>query len=364
MTVWRWAALAGLGCLALAVAYLPPQPSDPLDAPLGARTTERARVDRLDEAYRRAREDLRDAQFRDSLRRALSGTPRTASPITVVVRVPISEASRRQIRLSLEHVWERLEPVPDARIAVLVNVIRSPTTYVLPSALDGRTCVASISLDWSGDWFRPSTRQLGSDVQWLRHAIAPCLYYAAFGRPGPAIDAWLQRRALRPAYQAGWDAPPPPLPLLDEPGRYDFLRSRMSFDALACSDGDLSRCRAALLDPGRDELVSPGIAALVHRRWWSFSFPDEEGYLAALVHEMGRERFARFWRSSAPVDSAFLQAFEQPIDAWTARWARRWASDVPPFSPAPRPVAVVFGLALAAVALGVTLGYAARRQVA
>jgi hypothetical protein len=79
---------------------------------------------------------------------------------------------------------------------------------------------------------------------------------------------------------------------------------------------------------------------------------------------MGRERFARFWRSSAPVDSAFLQAFGQPIDAWTARWARRFASDAPPFSPAPRPVAVVFGLALAFTALGVTLGYAARRQVA
>jgi hypothetical protein len=78
---------------------------------------------------------------------------------------------------------------------------------------------------------------------------------------------------------------------------------------------------------------------------------------------MGRDRFSSFWRSTAPVDSAFRAAFGQPLDQWTARWARAGLPDFPPFGPAPRPIAIVFALPLGIVALAGAVAVATRRQV-
>jgi hypothetical protein len=371
LTLWRWVAIAGLGCLGLAVAYAPPEPHEPGLETRRQLTPERARVERLDRAFGQARDALRDVQFRDSLGRALRGAPASASPVHLVVVGPLPESSRRQVRVALERLWQRLEPAPGARIAVLLDARPRwfRTTYVLPEVLDGRTCVASISRDYSVRWlFEPASGEIGSNLlPWLRDALGPCLYYAAFGRPGPAIKAWLTARAFTPAYTADWEAPPQTLGDLEDLDRasYQQLISGMSFDALACADGDLLRCRRALLEPlGEGRAPPQRVAGFVRYSYWAFNVPGENRFLANLVHEMGRERFARFWGSSAPVDSAFLQAFGQPIDGWTARWAGDIARDLPPFSPAPRPIAVVLGLALAAVAAAAAAVYVTRRQVA
>ena len=362
----RWAALAGLGCLALALAYLPPQPRERPATAAESRSPERARYDRIGRAQSDVGELLRDVQFLDSVRRVVGDLRVEANGITVIVRGPLAESSRRQVHEAAARLWSRLVPFPDARVLVILDTkpARRPT-YVLPAALDGRTCVASLFVNWSVEWLRvPTTSAAGSNLQpWLRDWIGPCLYYAAFGRPGPAIEAWLQARAFTPAYAPDWEATPPVLRLRDEPGAYNFLMSQVSFDALACGDGNLPRCRQGLLSPSSRESRLPHVAGLIRRRYWSLTFPAEERYLAALVHDMGRERFARFWRSTAPVDSAFLQAFGQPLDAWTARWTARFASDVPPFGPAPRPQAVLFSLALAAIAIAAAVGLVTRRQV-
>jgi hypothetical protein len=42
---------------------------------------------------------------------------------------------------------------------------------------------------------------------------------------------------------------------------------------------------------------------------------------------MGRERFAEFWQSSLPVDSAFHRAFGVSIEQWTMQWARDQVGD-------------------------------------
>jgi hypothetical protein len=369
LTLSRWATLAGLGCLVLAIAYLPPQPLERLGTPEHIGTPEGKRHQLISRAQNHTRQLLLEVQFRDSLRRALSAVRPGAPAVTVAVAGPIPESSRRELNVAMAHLWESLDPVPQARVAILVNanVQGLQRSYVLPGILDGRTCVASISLDWSVQWLRkPTSNESGTNLRpWLRDAIAPCLYYAVFGRPGPAIEAWLTERAFRPAYGADWNAPPTTLVPRDdqERGVYNYLVSQASFDALACADGDLPRCRQAMLGPARDEFRSQRIAGLIRRDFWSLGFPGEDRYFPALVHEMGRERFARFWRSSAPVDTAFLAAFGQPMEAWTARWTGDFASDVPPFGPAPRPQAVLYSLALAAIAVAAVTGLVTRRQV-
>src|SRR5882672_8496095 len=105
------------------------------------------------------------------------------------------------------------------------------------------------------------------------------------------------------------------------------------------------------------------IKGMVHRYFFTRSVPGEDHYLATLVHDMGRDRFARFWRSSEPAEEAFAAAFGQPMDQWTAMWARNVAPDLPPFGPAPRPIAVLYAVGLAALAAGLAAAAVMRRQV-
>lgn len=364
LTLPRWIALAVLGCLVLAVAYLPPEPARPVDSLVTYRTPEKRRVDLLNQAYGETRRLLMAVRFRDSLRRSLNAPHRDTASVEIAFRIQLPQESYGLVRSAVTRMWTQLDPMPGTRlVVVLVEQRPWQTSYFLPSSLDGRTCVAAIPLDWSLQWLRTrDTEERGTNLlPSLQNAVAPCLYYGAFGRPGPAIETWLTSRALKPAYNADWSAPPPTLRQEDEPNRYDYLISNVSFDALACGDGRTSRCRAALL--GRAKFGASGVEGLVHRNYWTRSLPAENYYLAALVHEAGRERFARFWRSTQSVDAAFSDAFGQPIEVWTGRWARAFAVGMPPFGPAPRPIAVIFGLALAAAAVVISGAYVLRRQV-
>ncbi len=44
--------------------------------------------------------------------------------------------------------------------------------------------------------------------------------------------------------------------------------------------------------------------------------------MSDLEAEFGRDRFARFWTSDQSVEDAFAAAFDEPIGAWTMRWAQ------------------------------------------
>lgn len=364
LTLRRWIGLAALGCVVLAVAYLPPEPDRANDSLSAYRTPEKRRVDRLNQVYADTREMLMAVHFRDSLRRTLTAPHRDTASVEVAFRIQLPQESYRLVRSAAQRLWLQLDPMPGTRMLIILGEGHGwRANYFLPSVLDDRTCVAAIPLEWSVQWLRtPNTEERGTNLQpWLRDAVAPCLYYGAFGRPGPAIEAWLTSRALTPAYNADWTTPPPTLRRQDEPNRYDYVIYNASFDALACGDGRTSRCRHALLD--REDVGASGVAGLVHRTYWTRSLPAESYYLAALVHEAGRERFARFWRSTESVDTAFAEAFGRPIEEWTGGWARTFVPDMPPFGPAPRPTAVIFGLALALAAIGVSAAYVVRRQV-
>jgi hypothetical protein len=51
--------------------------------------------------------------------------------------------------------------------------------------------------------------------------------------------------------------------------------------------------------------------------------PSDSWILSELVHDLGADRFATFWRSPLPVDSAFAVASSQSFDAWLRAWTTR-----------------------------------------
>lgn len=374
MSVGRWIAIAALTCLALAAAYLPPQPgAHPYEAP--DPTGPQARLNLINRTYSRARELTSDLRLRDSVGRLIRAAGSRLPALEVITKGLPTDEVRRAFRDAVTEVWERSGPAPGSRLIVLFDVTRRSAEtpkYVLPSALDGRTCVASLTHEWVVAWLRnvrrvpPGTNLL----PWLRdRALGPCLYYGAFGEPGPHIQAWLEERAFRIANSGEWDTPPPTISLRDPSiTMREVVASDMSFDALSCTDGNAARCRVAVLFATNDGVYrrhdrDPRSAGVFRRAYWPRSFAIDDRYLASLVHEMGRDRFGRFWRSPQPVDSAFLAAFGQPLEQWTARWARAFMPDMPPFGPAPRPLAAVSALLLALGAVAAAGLYVTRRQI-
>jgi hypothetical protein len=364
VSVARAAVLTAIGCLIVAVAYVPPE-SEPNQRSLtgGEVVPEHARLNRLNRVYNKTVERLADVRFRDSLARVLSSRGANAASVEIAFRGDLPASARASFAATVNKIWREIEPLPIMRLLVILDVNSRPaaTTYTVPRALDGKTCVASLGLAWNVQWLRRGARDAsGTNLEpWVREMIAPCLYYGAFGQPGPHVETWLSQNWFRPANSADWTTPPPVVRVADVQAGYNFLLSS-SFDALACTDGRVERCHEALADPPMLERTP---RPRVRRSYWTQGFLADDHYLAALVHQMGRERFGQFWRSSAPLDSAFASAFGEPLEAWTAKWAHAFVPDLPPFGPAPRPRGASWAVLLAAIAVAASVVYVTRRQV-
>jgi hypothetical protein len=370
----RWAAIAVLACLALAAAYLPPQPElHPYQPP--EVTGIDARLNLINRAYSRAQELTTDLRLRDSVARLIRAGGAQRPALDVVTLGLKTDEVRRGFRDAVALVWQQAGPAPGARLIVLLDVRErraESAKYVLPAALDGRTCAVSLTREWEVAWLRVArslpTRETNL-LPWLRGALGPCLYFSAFGEPGPYIQTWLEQRGYRVANTAEWDVSPPSIRLRDERvSARELIGGELSFDALSCTDGNVGRCRTAVLSASNDGVFrrherDPRTTGVFRRAYWPRSFAIDDRYLASLVHDMGRDRFARFWRSTQPVDSAFQSAFGQPLGEWTARWARAFMPDMPPFGPAPTPVAAVSALLLALGAVAAAGVYVTRRQI-
>jgi hypothetical protein len=376
LTVGRWIAIAVIGCVTLAVAYLPPEPKAPRALVQAEALPEAARLNLLSGAYGRAKAMLNAVRFRDSLSRVVRSGSDGSHDVTVVIAgSAVSDSARRAFRGAVDHVWRRVRPLPEARLVVLLDVAAKrfvAPRYVLPSALDGRTCAAALTLDYSVEWLRtPPSLERGENLEpWLFEQLGPCLYYSAFGLPGPAIERWLQQRSYRLANVADWQGPPPTLRVLDDANALNNAISDMSFDALACTDGRLERCRRAIFYDSRRWDVPVGlrlktaeIPGYLRRVNWPRNFLGEDRYLSTLVHDMGRDRFGRFWHATTPVDSAFAAAFGASMDRWTRDWARTVVPGVPPLGPIPRGRAFLLAVLVGALALGLMLGLVHRRQI-
>jgi hypothetical protein len=352
---WILAAIVGWGLIF--VAYQPtgelPESAEPYYGPRIGATPERRRADALGAAFARARMELAVAQRRDtllasararptssldSLYAAAAGGPRSAGP-SLQITFPASPAARRALNQAFAAVWDELAPLDTTvRVVALVRNSYGLNTYLLPYGTDGRTCVASLLLDWqlrrlARPKEEPPPREL--IVDFFRDNLGACAYYAAFGQPGRAIERWLESRSFDLAGQATWASPSPPSPapeastaaLFDRLIAGGDARYGASFDALGCASGEPGACRRALFEgiPTSPNRYRPRMRGVVlDRAFFSEGrgFYGGRGYLADLVREIGRERFIEFWRSPLPPDSAFAAATGQSIERWTAHWER------------------------------------------
>ncbi len=344
LSLRHWVLSGALVCAAIAVGNLPP-PAErtlPPGAPrLDAVEVPVDRVQLLRVALRRNRGALeRAAEVAALIGRARSAPPSPDDTPALITSLPLAVSTRRAIEDQIRALWRELGPQSPEVVVRFVLVEYGVPMQILPPATDGHSCVVRLPLNWPLRWILhsaepPSSEQLDA---WLREAVGPCAFYAAFGRPGPALEAWLLARRFDLAADVGWAQPaglrsrygdptPPANARLARALMFWQLDDRYeSLDAVACQVGDLSRCRAALFPERpifgpRERQDAPGV---VLRWWWETRGGLYAGrqYLADLVRAMGRERFQAFWRSHASVDSGFQAAMGMPIEVWTARWQR------------------------------------------
>jgi len=382
LSLRHWLAGTALACAVVAVAQLPPRepPRATFGPPERNFSPERRRVMRIDVELRAARRQLGRAESRTELLRAVrAAAPRRGAAPLLITNLPLAPVTRRAIEEQLAVIWREIGPVSgDIAVGVVVND-QGLLMQVLPPATDGHLCAVALPVEWSLRWIARSADAPRPDqlLPWLRNGLGPCGFYAAFGRPGPQMERWLLGRGFDLGYDMDWLGPRglergfdqsvvigPALrfrPFWEPDDRY-----QASLDAVACNAWDLARCHAALFAPdttmvGREMRSDP--PGVVVRPWWRSRGTMYRGshYLADLIHDVGRERFQAFWRSAAPVDSAFFAAMDTPIEVWTARWQRE-SMGVLRVGSAIRPLSVL--LSLLAVGLCVTAGafLAGRRQ--
>ena len=374
------ASAAGLACLAIAVAKLPPPP-DPVQTRFALpRETAPSwrRVLTLQRELNVARRQLGEVSRHAGRVGTLAAAARPGRPPVLVSDVAFPPAVRRAIEERLRIVWQRLGP-PSPEVGVVVSLSRyGRLTHILPAATDGRACVIEIPIGWRVRWLPVSddVESMASEIDdWLMSAIGPCGFYFAFGRPGPLVEEWLLSRSFDVGW-TNWTTPDPaPLPQ-DEallrhlmPLRWGGDDLYASLDAVACNAGDLARCRTALFGPRLQQLRSERHmpSGIVTRWWFPRSLYDAERYLADLTRAIGPERFATFWRSPLPVPEAFAHAAggadpEPTIEAWTARWQRERMGQLR-VGPAVRFPSVLLGLLAAGICVGAVALWAGRRQV-
>jgi len=210
-------------------------------------------------------------------------------------------------------------------------------------------------------------------------ALGPCWYLAAFGAPGPGVRAWLDSRY--------WDvaAAIPPLqrvpyprdevsssadPLLRMAGDVLGVFSRGSATLEGCVGDRPELCEGAFLSPLPPGLLPPGIvgseqllpAAHVPTDWL-LGVPSSasRSLLAMMVEDLGRDRFAAFWTSQAPVADAFQSAAGESLGNWYRRQLRRELREAG-FPDLGRPVFWPSAIGILVLAIGAALWNAERRQ--
>jgi len=394
LTRWRWLEIATLGCLALAVIYWPGGVAE--ENP--ARVTQLARPHQSLQFRAALESDIGRGyvllQQRDQI---LASLARSGDGAPVEFRVPSTRpVPLDRLQAVAESVTQVLQPAsPVVRTIVVTRpdsayplptggrVTIWGTWYIMPGATNGHVCVAlprQYELARLAQFlFNPDIRPSGNVGSTLMVPLGPCAFYTAFGIPGTEIEQWLREQNYATASKAHWTEPPAPVRRLEyedlsrrslTTGLWDVLREassgayemgNLNLQARACAHGRASQCRAVLRSPFQDirqSLSGTGIT----RQWWWVREDLGGSFLSELVRLEGRDAFARFWRSPLPVDSAFQQAFGQPMEAWTSRWL---LSNIerPRFGPVIRLWSLLFGLGLVIGAVVLAGVQAARRQV-
>jgi hypothetical protein len=335
-------------------------------------------------------------------RDAVLRTDRRGTPSVMTFQGQLPLAARTAMAAAFDSVVRELQPrSPDVVVrAVVIADTTGPRAtfpdgvwYLTPAATDGHSCLVLI--------FAPAyeVRSLGQadrhpseNRSVARRLLGLCAMYAAFGRAGPDVERWLRQHDYLFAQAVNWQAARPPidqpLDLVDSTGAVQgsvvqLLALLFRDDAGAfgrttlrergCAHHDLDLCRLWYLEPEIRSIssISPlgpsyGIARTGY--WdsdWGYWNPDwieSHWFLSDLVRDVGPDRFARFWQSSQPLDSAFATSMGLSLAEWTHHWMRS-RLERPRFGPGLPFATVAVGLLLVGLLLSAAGFSAARRQV-
>ena len=370
MRRWWWA--LPVAALAVLVAYLPPQPPAERDFYHGEwqeyPTREARLAKRLGDDYLREAARAHALSLRDSLMRVLAVHPTRSGAVSTLTTPRFDRTARFIVRSALP-------PVPALSPDVKTVLALEPSgsslggwyTY-LPTATDGRTCIASRS-------FEPSNQRLA--VHFPSRALGPCAFFAAFGLPGREIQSWLAGHGYEFAWDPDWTRPIHSdfseeqttiglwvESLVDRMTRSSAHYSSQtawfywhSFSESGCSAGRVDACRRFFFTEPSAPSFSPGVV-----QFRGFYYSTQEALLATLVREQGVDRFARFWRSPLPPEQAFNSAFTVPFAQWAPAWAKGaigpvHADDVT------RPGEIGSSVVWVGLCVGAVLGLALTRRV-
>jgi hypothetical protein len=208
--------------------------------------------------------------------------------------------------------------------------------------------------------------------------LGPCAYYAAFGMPGDSVRHWMLRRGVTLAQGGSWIRNPPPVrpqyysSYYDTAGFYPnppAVYFSYSGRGIQCLIGETSACERAIVEEsaeyrqravGSAVRTSSGLGTVVGWYTSGTSFSGRETELFAdMVRSLGRERFAQFWTSSEPVETAFQRASGMPMGEWLTTWANE---GVPPFKRGPTIPSGTLGAGIGVIALCIALAIAASRR--
>jgi hypothetical protein len=390
-SVKRWI-LAGLvGCVAVALAYLPPRGATPRDGSIFVSqsrrgTPARQRAQAVADEWRAADASLRLLRARRQLQAVLQEAKAGTSLVVVSESAEVMTAAAPVADSAIHLAWRQLGlGETKVRVAVIIELAASSqmrarplleagvATYLAPDSADRTTCVAVLPAGtyWTRV-FRGDLRDrppLEAVVRFFEAGLGPCAFYAAYGTPSKSVRGWLvshqwdlaltldagaRRRQANsligmadPRYPWFWDAiyslPP---------------------TAVACLASRPAGCSAAVLSgAGDDPAVPLPDITRVDRRWGRVPrLVEGQRFLGDVARTVGRDRFLGFWTSPLPVDTALAAALKRPVGEWTADWQRDFVRPVRLGPAAPLGgVATAFGLA--ALALALVAVTASRRQV-
>ena len=307
---------------------------------------------------------------------AAAGVGRTVS-VVVDSGLADSAVPVPRIRRLVDSLWPER---PDSSVRLVLSLYRPRAarretnewanhrgfggTFV-PSLVDGHTCLVSLSnrLPW--------LRAKGPALEWnMADALAPCVYLARFGPPGPAMAEWLARTnylavavapalsdhaMLRQLLRSRWDddllartlsqlpiwARPLAVPVVMSPRGYlpPYYAGPAGVQCLAGRD---SGCVTALGRRYReyerypleaDQIDLTGVVPTRVRFEWFDNPLVASRWFATLLRYGTEEQFAAFWRGAGSLSEAYQAAYGAPLDQAIAAWARReWdaGGDRPP----------------------------------
>jgi hypothetical protein len=401
LTTWKWSIGLATAC-ALVWFWLfqgqhpgdAVQPFAPSALPAGAATSPPVSAD-----MNRATERLRLLQIRDSL---VSVASKSSDGLTVMIAPGYGAPLQRALETKLRDRWSRLR-TPAKLPVVIAAVIDSastvagfprrkpsvallPITTFLPGAATASRCVSVVRIPVVVDARSPKfivPNLLSPET--IDGLLSPCIYYAAFGTPGPGVERWLRDGGWRAAHHTEWWSPAPRWseyvngmgPLLDrlasraEPSWQ--VRWVLSVPGVGCLGGESGRCleAATTSQPTQDDSVwranvvsSNGTNQFsFYRPWTAASLGPYDGWLVSeMVRSLGPERFSAFWQSRAPVSDAFRAASGEELDDWIRDWGNRIYGSIA-IGPGLPFTAVIAGLLVFGLSVLTAVSIARRRRV-